>query len=124
MLGDGSIVPFWQQVIEYDFQVAFDFIGGVAAGFVEAADHVDSCFQSSTCCRFSHQVDDRVYRVKQHACASATYVWKQTSLDRVVFRTIAGVMGHANFNPDGVGQELQAMFENVPVCRVAAAAIA
>ena len=124
MLGNGSIVPFGQQVIEYDFQVVLDFIGGIAAGFVESPDHVDRRFQSSTRCRFSHQVDDGFHRVKQHACASATDVRKQTSLNRVVFRAIAGVMGHANFNADGVGQGLQLMFENVPIRRVAAAAIA
>ncbi|NQT37107.1 MAG: hypothetical protein HQ581_06440, partial [Planctomycetes bacterium] len=36
MLRDGSIVPFGQQIIEYDFQVVLDFIGGIAAGFVES----------------------------------------------------------------------------------------
>jgi len=124
MLGDGSIVPFGQEVIEYDFQVALDFIGGIAADLVELPNHVDRCSQSSTRCRFSHQVDDRFHRVKQHACASTTDVRKQTSLDGVVFRAIGRVMGHPNFNSDGVGQDLQVMFENVPVCRVAAAAIA
>src|SRR6266581_3853393 len=40
MLRNGTIVPFWQQIIEYDSQVLLHLVRGIASRFIMAANHV------------------------------------------------------------------------------------
>ena len=95
----------------------------MAPRLVQATNHVYRSSQSRARGCFAHQSDNGFQRVKQHPATGTSNVGKQTTFNRIVFRAIAGVMSHADFKADGVGQRLQVMFENVRVRGVAAAAI-
>ena len=56
--------------------------------------------------------------------ASPRDVGEKSVLDRIVLGTVGRVVGHADFQTDPIRKFFQAVFENIPVGRIAAAAIA
>ncbi len=99
-------------------------IRGIAAGFIHAAYDVHRRSQPGARRGFAHQGDHSVQRVEQYALTRSRDMRKETTLNQIVLRTIAGVVSHANFHPNLVGQPLQIMLEDRGVRGVAASAIA
>ena len=48
---------------------------------------------------------------------------EESTLDRIVFRAVAGIVSYPDFDADGIYHRLQIVFENVLARRVASAAI-
>ena len=67
MLCNGTIVPFWQQIIEDDFQVLLHVVRSIASRGIMATHHVLNVVRISLfVLGFVHQSDHGVERVEQH----------------------------------------------------------
>ena len=124
LLRCGDIVPSGQQVIEPDGHRGFEVVGDLAADLVDAADDIDRAAKAGDGRSLSHEADHGVDAIEQHALAGARDVGKEASLDRVVLRTVAWVVGHPDGDSDVVDEVLQILFENVMRRRIAPAGIA
>ena len=48
---------------------------------------------------------------------------KEAAFDRIILGTVAGIVSHAKFNTQVVGEQLQVLLEQMLIGRVAATAI-
>ena len=120
-----GVVPFWKQVGElHGCSNGFlHRVGRFAASFVDSPNNVHGCAKARSRARFSHQLDDMLQGIKQHARAGSAQVRKKATLDQIVFGTIARIVSHANRHVRLIGNRLKIVFEKILTGRVTAAAI-
>ena len=73
---------------------------------------------------FCHLFQGRFHGDKDDTLAGTCDVRQKAMLDRIEFRFIRRIVGDADFQADAVCQFFQGVFEDIPVGRVAAAAVA
>src|SRR5579864_2251518 len=121
---NGTIVPCGKLLVKEDFRRFLVAFWRLVADWVISAEYVNRGCETSFCARPSHGLANHLQRREYQPLAHACHVRKETVLDRVVLRTIRRIMGHADFTANAIRQMLQMVFEDMPIGRVAAAAVA
>ncbi len=103
---DGGVVPSREDGIKLNWQVFAKRFGGFSFGRIQLPDNMNGCAQARLRGRASHQSDHRVQTVKHHALASTGDLRKETSLNRVVLRTVGWVVSDTNVDTQFIGQPL------------------
>ena len=74
----------------------FHFVCGVASGLIAAPNDV---YRGSLTGRrgcATHEIDHRLDGIKKHAATNSSKMWKETSLDWIVFRAIWRIVSNTN----------------------------
>lgn len=120
----GAVVPFWQVVIEEDFQVPLEVVGGFAADGVDLVQKAHRHSQAGAGFRAFDELLSDLDRVKDDALAGADDVREDLMFGRIVLRAVGRIVGDAQFEIRAVRRALHAFLEQVVRGAVAAAAIA
>ena len=122
--GHGTVVPCGQVIIKENFHVVLE-SGGVFAPYLVHFVHVPHCHAQAgrRLCTCDELLRD-VHRVEDHPLAGARDVRKHPVFDRIVLGTVWRIVGHADLQPQTIGQPLQVFFEQVVRGAVAAATVA
>ncbi len=121
---DGRVVPSRQDRIKLDRQLLTKRFSGRAFGLIQFFNDVNRRTQARLRGRFSHQSNHRVQAIKQYTFASPGYLRKETSLNRVVLRTVGRIVSDTNIDTQFIGQFLQVLLEDMMTAVVAAPSVA
>ncbi len=121
--GNSPIIPLGQEIIKNNTHILLEIGGHFSTCFIGFVNHMDKCFQASRGVSFLHQFLDQRHRGENDALTSAGDVREEAVFDGIVFGTVGGIVGNANFDPNFIGQRLQVLLEQVVTGTVAAAAI-
>ena len=119
-----NIVPFGKKFVVCNFEVGFHFSGGIASNFVGFFDDVYRCPKPCACACPTHQRDNCIQTVEEHACAGASHMGKESPFNSIVLGTIRGVVCDPNFQTDRLAQPFQIVLKNILIGRIASTAIA
>lgn len=115
----GLVVPFWHEFVVDCTKILFHLFGCVSSFFVGSSYDVDSGSKSGCCTCLADQFDHSVNGIEQHSTARATDMGKQAAFDRIVFRTIRGIVSHPDVHANFIAQLLQIVPEDVLVRGIA-----
>ena len=117
------VVPFWEDRVKRNFEVGFQMLCRLAAGFVSPADDIDGDSQSGTRLGAFDQLLHQRHVFEDYAFAGPSDMREEQMFDRVVFGTVRRVVCHAQGEAGAVGQALQVLLEQRGTRRIAASAI-
>jgi hypothetical protein len=123
-LGEGSVVPLREVVVEGDLHGGFVVGGVLATGFIDLVEEAHGHFQAGGGFGTLDELLGDLDAVEDHALARAGDVREDAMFDRVVFRAVGRVVRDADLDADAVRQSLQILFEQILRRAVAASAVA
>lgn len=123
-IGRSNIVPFGKKFVVRDLEFSFHGIGGIAPEFVGFCDDVDGCPKPGTCSCATHQRNDGIQTVEEHAGAGACHMGKESPFSSIVLGAVGWVVRDPDFHADCLAQPFQIVFEYILRGRIAPIAIA
>jgi hypothetical protein len=101
-LWDRSVVPFWEQFVELDEHVVFEFGGVFATGLEDLIHDSNNDMQPFRRFRFLHVVFGGFDGFQRDPFAGSCHVRKHAVFDRIVFRAVRRIVRHSNLQAQTV----------------------